>query len=197
MLITAGNETTGVNMKALLYGSALVAGGLAFSVAAATASAQTPVSVAIPEGGLARNLAGAREMPDPSLDYKVVFDVGRGNADLDQPDPALLRVARYYNTLAADGVPPEHLQIAVVIHGQATDDILDNAEFRSRHQGHDNPSATLIRDMARAGIRLTVCGQAVLSAKIDPKTILPQIEVTLWALTTFTNLELRGYVPAD
>ncbi len=136
-------------------------------------------------------------MPDPALVYKVVFDVGRGSPSIDQPDPALLRAARYYNTLAADGVPRRHLQIAVVIHGQSTDDILDDAEFRSRHQGHDNPNTQLIEDMGRAGIRLTVCGQAVLSAKIDPKTILPQIELTLWALTTFTNLELRGYVAAD
>jgi intracellular sulfur oxidation DsrE/DsrF family protein len=184
-------------MKTPLCCWVLVAGGLVSFAAATAVSAQTQPSPAIPEGGLAKIVAGAKEMPDPSLDYKVVFDVGRGSANLDHPDPALLRVARYYNTLAADGVPPEHLQIAVVIHGQSTDDILDNVEFRSRHQGHDNPNATLIQDMARAGIRLTVCGQAVLSAKIDPKTILPQIEVTLWALTTFTNLELRGYVPAD
>ncbi len=184
-------------MKAARSASILVALCLGLSAFASGANAQTQPSAVISEGGLARNVPGAREMPDPSLLYKVVFDVGRGSPNLDEPDPALVRIARYYNTLAADGVPREHLQIAVVIHGQSTDDILDSAEFRSRHPGHDNPNAALIRDMARAGIRLTVCGQAVLAAKIDPGTILPQIEVTLWALTTFTNLELRGYVPAD
>jgi intracellular sulfur oxidation DsrE/DsrF family protein len=182
-------------MKTLLC--SIVAAGLCTLIAAGGAAQTAPASWAIPEGGLAKDLPGAKEMPDPSLVYKVVFEVGRGSPNLDQPDPALARVARYYNTLAADGVPRDHLQIAVVIHGQSTDDILDNAEFRSRHQGHDNPNAKLIEDMARAGVRLTVCGQAVLSAKIDPHTVLPQIEVTLWALTTFTNLELRGYVAAD
>jgi len=39
-----------------------------------------------------------------------------------------------------------------------------------------------------------VCGQAVLGRKIDPKNILPEIELDLWALTTLTNLQLRGYV---
>ncbi|HTW37629.1 MAG TPA: DsrE family protein [Steroidobacteraceae bacterium] len=184
-------------MKAVRAYSTLLAGCLGLSALASVGHAEAQPSLPIPEGGLARNLPGAREMPDPSLIYKVVFDVGRGSASLDQPDPALVRIARYYNTLAADGVAPEHLRIVVVIHGQATDDILDSAEFRSRHQGHDNPNVALIKDMARAGIRLTVCGQAVLSSNIEPRTILPQIEVTLWALTTFTNLELRGYVPAD
>lgn len=184
-------------MNAPRFCPMLVSSCLALAAFATAGHAQTQAPLAIPGGGLAKTVPQAREMPDPSLVYKVVFDVGRGSPNLDEPDPSLMRVARYYNTLSADGVPPEHLRIVVVIHGQATDDILDNAEFRSRHQGHDNPNAALIRDMARAGIRLTVCGQAVLSAKIEPQAILPQIEVTLWALTTFTNLELRGYVPAD
>jgi hypothetical protein len=34
----------------------------------------------------------------------------------------------------------------------------------------------------------------VLAHKIDPKTIMPEIELDLWALTTLVNLELRGYV---
>jgi intracellular sulfur oxidation DsrE/DsrF family protein len=183
-------------MKTLLSCPIVVAGFLAL-IAAGSVAQTAPPSLAIPEGGVAKDLPGAKEMPDPGLVYRVVFDVGRGSPNLDQPDPALARVARYYNTLAADGVPRDHLQLAVVIHGQSTDDILASAEFKSRHQGHDNPNVKLIEDMARAGVRLTVCGQAVLSAKIDPHTILPQIELTLWALTTYTNLELRGYVAAD
>jgi hypothetical protein len=34
----------------------------------------------------------------------------------------------------------------------------------------------------------------VLANKIDPKTIQPEIELDLWALTTIVNLEMRGYV---
>ena len=39
-----------------------------------------------------------------------------------------------------------------------------------------------------------VCGQAVLGRMIDPKTIMPEIELDLWTLTTLVNLETRGYV---
>jgi hypothetical protein len=34
----------------------------------------------------------------------------------------------------------------------------------------------------------------VLGRKIDPETIMPEIQVDLWALTTIINFELRGYV---
>jgi len=48
--------------------------------------------------------------------------------------------------------------------------------------------------MKRAGVDFRVCGQAVLGRKIDPKTIQPEIELDLWALTTIVNLQTRGYV---
>jgi hypothetical protein len=39
-----------------------------------------------------------------------------------------------------------------------------------------------------------VCGQSVLANKIDPKTVQPEIELDLWALTTLVNLQSRGYI---
>jgi intracellular sulfur oxidation DsrE/DsrF family protein len=48
--------------------------------------------------------------------------------------------------------------------------------------------------MKKAGVDFRVCGQAVLAHKIDPKTIQPEIELDVWALTTIVNLQLRGYI---
>jgi hypothetical protein len=39
-----------------------------------------------------------------------------------------------------------------------------------------------------------VCGQGVISKKIDLAAINPDIQVDQWALTTITTLQLRGYV---
>jgi intracellular sulfur oxidation DsrE/DsrF family protein len=83
---------------------------------------------------------------------------------------------------------------AVVLHQGATEVILNNAAFKARNDGNDNPNIALIQDLKKAGVDLRVCGQAVLGRKIDPATIQPEIELDLWALTTLTNLELRGYV---
>ncbi len=48
--------------------------------------------------------------------------------------------------------------------------------------------------MKKAGVDFRVCGQAVLANNIDPKTIQPEIELDLWALTTLVDLQLKGYV---
>ena len=48
--------------------------------------------------------------------------------------------------------------------------------------------------LAKAGVDFRVCGQAVMGRQIDPATIQPEIQLDLWALTTFMNLQQQGYV---
>ncbi|HTW67651.1 MAG TPA: DsrE family protein [Bryobacteraceae bacterium] len=148
----------------------------------------------IPSVEAAKNVPGAKELPDPNMTYKVVFDLAAAAPKVEDVNPGLSGVARYVNTLAEYGVPAEHRKIAVVFHRAATEVILNNETFKARNQGHDNPNIALIREMKKAGVDFRVCGQAVLAHKIDPKTIQPEIELDLWALTTLVNLELRGYV---
>jgi hypothetical protein len=55
----------------------------------------------------------------------------------------------------------------------------------------DNPHS---RHDERAS-ELRVCGQGLLGKKVDPKDVLPDVQLDLWAMTTMVNLQLRGYVP--
>lgn len=125
---------------------------------------------------------------------EVVFDLSRAAKNVGDVNPGLSGVARYVNTLAKYGVPPEHRKIAIVIHRDATEIIVDNATFKARNGGHDNPNLALIKNLKQAGVDLHVCGQAVLAKHIDPHTIVPEIQLDLWALTTLTTLQLEGYV---
>jgi intracellular sulfur oxidation DsrE/DsrF family protein len=177
-------------MKRVWIAAAAVSAALALSP---TAHAQG-APLAIPGEPIAKDLPGARELPDPKMDYKVVFVLGQAAASPDQENPGLKNVSEFVNTLAAHGVPADKRHVAVVIHQKATPMILDAEAFKAR-TGHDNTDLALIKAMTKAGVKFYVCGQAVLGAKIDPKTITPEVELTLWAETTLVNLELRGYVP--
>jgi intracellular sulfur oxidation DsrE/DsrF family protein len=178
-------------MKTLWIAAAVLA---LLSAVSGSAIAQSERSLPIPDGQVAKDIPGAKELPDPNMTYKVVFDIATAAPQIDQVNPGLTGVVRYLNTLAKNGVPAEHRKIAVVLHQNATEIILNNDTFRARNDGHDNPNVTLIQSMKKAGIDFRVCGQSVLAHKIDPKTIMPEIELDLWALTTLVNLELRGYV---
>ena len=168
---------------------AVLAALIGFSIATQAQSAQT---LPIPSAPVAVAIPGAHELPDPSLTYKVLFDIAKAAPKIDEVNPGLIGVARYFNTLAANGVPADHRQIVVVFHGDEV--FLKNDAFKARHEGHDNPNIALIQSMKKAGVDFRVCGQELVARKIDAESVLPEVQIDLWAATSITNLQLRGYI---
>jgi intracellular sulfur oxidation DsrE/DsrF family protein len=158
------------------------------------ARAQSSQALPIPSVDAATDFPNEHEMPDPSLTYKIVFDIAKGAPKVDDVNEGLTAISRYYNTLAKGGVPADHRKFVVVFHQGGTEIALSNAAFKALKDGHDNPNIALIHSMKQAGIDFRVCGQGVLSRKIDMATINPEIQIDQWAMTTITTLQLRGYV---
>ncbi|MEO6923734.1 MAG: DsrE family protein [Bryocella sp.] len=178
----------------------------AFATVAQTPSAlaqkptQTPAQKAsnatlpIPGEGTAHDIPGAKETPNPALNYKVIFKLTKGAAKPTDVNEGLQNVASLVNTMAKFGVPASHRHFAVIIYHDATDIILTDAAYKARHDGHSNPNIALMQALTRAGVELKVCGQAVFYKKIDPKTIQPEVELDLAAWTTILNLQTQGYI---
>jgi intracellular sulfur oxidation DsrE/DsrF family protein len=152
---------------------------------------------AVPVAGYAAatDLPGARELPDPKMDYKVVFAIASGAKEKKDVNPMLPSVAMYLNTLAQYGVAAEHRHLVVMFH-QRTDDadiVMTNEAYKARY-GIDNPNIAIIHALKQAGVDFRVCGQGVLARKIDPKQVNPDIQIDLWAMTSLVNLQMKGYV---
>jgi intracellular sulfur oxidation DsrE/DsrF family protein len=171
---------TGIVLPALLLGLAV------------PALAQGPLPV--PGVEPARDVPGAKEMPDPKIVHKVVFDMATANPKGTEVHPLLQAVARYVNTLAKVGVPESNRKIAVVFHQGATDYVLQNDLYKARHEGANNPNAAMIQALEKAGVDFRLCGQAATARKIDRKDMMPEIQLDLWALTTIIALQQQGYV---
>jgi intracellular sulfur oxidation DsrE/DsrF family protein len=157
--------------------------------------AQSAQALPIPEAPVAKNIPGAHEMPDPSATYKIAFGIKNPAPKVEDINPGLIGVARLVNTMASNGVPADHRKIVVVFHG--TPIFLNNAAYKARNEGHDNPNIALIQSMKKAGIDFRVCGQELLGMKIDLAEVLPEVQIDLWAMTTVTNLQTRGYSYID
>jgi intracellular sulfur oxidation DsrE/DsrF family protein len=173
---------------------------IAAAVAAAavfgySARAWTQPDATLPVAGYeaAKDFSGARELPDPNVDYKVVFSVA-ANAKADEIHPTLKTISTYLNTLAHNGVPANHRHVAAVFHQGGGDAVLANDVYKTRHNGMDNPNVALLKELKQAGVDLRVCGQGLLGKKLEPSQVLPGVQVDLWAMTTMVNLQLRGYV---
>ena len=142
---------------------------------------------------VAKDIPGARELPKPDIDYKVVFSVA-AVAKPEEIHPTLKTIALYLNTLAHNGVPASHRHIAAVFHQGGGDAVLANDVYKARHDGTTNPNIALLHELKQAGVELRVCGQGLLGKKLEAKDVLPDVQVDLWAMTTMVNLQLRGYV---
>jgi len=151
--------------------------------------------LAVPGYPVAVDVPGAHELPDPTMDYKIVWGIGQGADDMTtEINPSLPAIARYVNTLAKWGVPDAKRHIIVMFH-QRSDDfdiVMSNEAFKAKY-GKDNPNVALIAALKQAGVELRACGQAVAGRKIDPKDVNPNIQIDLWAAISFANLQMKGF----
>jgi len=129
---------------------------------------------------------------DPSMTYKVVFEIGESPDQKDATNPGIETLARFLNMQARAGVPVKNLQLAMVVHASATKDLMDDAGYRRRY-GVDNPNLQLVAALQRAGVRVYVCGQSLASRGVARDELAPNVGVALSALTAVLQLQADGY----
>jgi len=153
---------------------------------------QTEPKLPVASAKAAKDFAGAKELPDPGTDYKVVFSVAANVKD-DEIHPTLKTIGLYLNTLAHNGVPANHRHLVAVFHQGGGDAVLANDVYKARHNGVDNPNIATLAELKQAGVELRVCGQGLLGKKLEPSQLLTGVQADLWAMTTMVNLQMRGY----
>jgi intracellular sulfur oxidation DsrE/DsrF family protein len=141
----------------------------------------------------AKDFPGAKELPDPNTNYRVVFSVGAKVKD-DELHPTLKMIGLYLNTLARNGVPAKNRHVAAMFHQGGGDAVFSNEVYKARHNGVDNPNIAVLKELHEAGVELRVCGQGLMGKKVDPSQLLPGVQADLWAMVTMVNLQSRGYV---
>lgn len=174
------------------------AAAFAFVAAVATAAGppQTrpvaPASPVVTDADGYAMIPGAAVPPDRKRVYKAVFDATRG---ADKPAalvPAINMAGSELNALAVAGVPAANAKFVIVFHGAAMDGILDDAHYRAKF-GIANPNRKAIAQLRKAGVELFVCGQNLLSDKVDAKTLLPEVRVASDALIVLMAYQGDGY----
>jgi uncharacterized protein len=126
----------------------------------------------------ASRAAGATD-PAPAAKLKVVYHLN----DLDKVSSVLGNIQNHF-----DGVGgPDHVTIALVIHGQA---------LRSFHTASANPDIIgRVRQFAKAGVEIAVCGNTMKSQKVELKDLLPGlVRVEQGGVVRIAELQSQGYL---
>ncbi len=137
-------------------------------------------------------------VPDPDLAipeghvFKAVFEITDRQGESETLNQSIDSAARFLNMHVEAGVPLENVQVAVVIHGASTTDVLNNAAYRERF-GVDNPNLPLFDALKQAGARLYVCAQAANVFQVPRDQIAESVDVALSAMTAMVMLQAEGY----
>jgi intracellular sulfur oxidation DsrE/DsrF family protein len=140
--------------------------------------------------GFGKHAAVATDTVIKNTKFKVVFDVASGErGELNRKFDSL---ARFINMHAAAGVSKENIELALVVHGKASLDLLDNLNYEKKYS-LDNPNTSLLNALMEHNVRVILCGQSAAAHQIDASQLIKGVEVELSAMTAHALLQQAGY----
>ena len=157
--------------------------------AAAPAASKLEFPIIPKHGGV---LPRPKAVEQPRAGAKVVFDA---TADA---KPAVVnkgfdRVARLLNLYGVAGLKTQDVKITIVLHGEATKSVLNDAAYKERFQVEQNPNLPLIRTLQKVGVEVLVCGQALNYKGFPDGEVADGVPIAAAALTVVVNKQSDGY----
>jgi intracellular sulfur oxidation DsrE/DsrF family protein len=123
--------------------------------------------------------------------FKVAFDVA-GGAEAGDINRKFDSLARFLNMHVAAGVNKDNIELALVVHGKAVFDLMNNENYQKRNS-LDNPNAPLLQALMNNKVRVIVCGQSAAAYGVDISQLVKGSEVELSAMTAHALLQQAGY----
>ena len=123
--------------------------------------------------------------------YRVVFDIGKSYSS-DKINPLFNTAARFINLHAEAGVPIKQIQVALVIHGSAAFDVLNDTAYHAKF-GIKNPNTALLAVLAKNNVQLILCGQTAAHKNIHTDHLSSDIQLALSAMTALVQLQNQHY----
>jgi intracellular sulfur oxidation DsrE/DsrF family protein len=128
----------------------------------------------------------------PDQQYKVLMDISRGPDDPAEINQNIESAARFLNMHARNGIQPENLELAIVLHGSATRSALNDEAHEERFVA-ENGSKALIQALSRAGVKIYLCGQSAAYHGFSADDLLPEVSMAVSAMTVHVRLQEEGY----
>ncbi len=123
--------------------------------------------------------------------YDVVFEVTQGNPKID--NLIFWAVRNAYQAPEVKSLPNQ-AQVAVVFHGQAVKSLSSNrAPFNGAEWAEVEKFQQTLREMKKNGVKLEVCAYALKVFGVDPKTVIPEIDLVDNGFVSVIGYQMQGY----
>jgi len=115
--------------------------------------------------------------------FKLSFDTSKPSEE-GKINRTLESAARFINMHVEAGVPQKNIDIAVVVHGKASFDLVNKA---------DNANVSAIKALTEEGVRIILCGQSAAYYDVKKEDLVPGVEMAISAMTAHALLQKKGY----
>ncbi|WP_289031457.1 DsrE family protein [uncultured Paraglaciecola sp.] len=122
---------------------------------------------------------------------KVVFDVAKTGKD-GGVNRGFDSVARFYNMHVANGIPAQNIDLVVVVHGGATNEMRNTKSYQAKY-GKENPNSELINTLLANKVQFVQCGQSAAFHQMDNTDMIEGVNMALSAMTAHAILNAKGY----
>ena len=124
--------------------------------------------------------------------FKIAFDL-HSRAEPGALSRQIETAARTLNMHVAAGVPQKDVQIVLIAHGPAAQDLLNPESYAKRADGKANGSLDAVKKLLGAGVEIYLCGQTAMGQKITKADLIPGVKMSLSAITAHAVYQQRGY----
>lgn len=128
----------------------------------------------------------------PQAETQIVVDVTAGG-EPGKLFPSIDKLARFVNIYHAAGQKSHAVDLAVVLHGDATLAILNDDAYSDHFNTKGNPNLDCLHELHENGVQIYVCGQSLISKKHKPSEVVVFADVAVSGLTSLANLQKDGY----
>lgn len=140
--------------------------------------------------GFGKHAVVATDTEIKEAQFKVAFDVA--TSERGELNKKFDSVARFINMHVAAGVPEKNIDLAIVVHGKASLDLLNNVHYQKKYT-LDNPNRPLLHALMENNVRVILCGQSAAAHEIEVSQLIEGVEVELSAMTAHALLQQAGY----
>lgn len=163
------------------------------STLVAAAQAEEPQTGPVIEG-----FGPVYEVPEGSYNlkkdtlYKVSMDVSASADFSSDVNRHFNSAARFLNMHARNGISPDNIEFAIIVHGTAAKDLLVDDAYIERFD-EPNPNTVLLNRLSQAGVKIYLCGQTAAYRGFTARDLNPAVTVALSAMTAHVRLQSEGF----
>lgn len=130
------------------------------------------------------------ELPPDGMWHHAFDSIEPGGSEVNGD---LGRADAFREIMEEAGVAPDHITVAVVVHGKAIFDVVNADRHAAEFEGSDHPNAALVERILAAGGEIWVCARSASWQGVGDDDLLPGVRFAPSAMTAHAELQRRGF----